>query len=271
VFGEVENGKNGLNSQMILTDTHAHLYSTKFDNDRKEMVQRAFDAGVERIFLPAIDSETHDSQDELTAAFPGKIFSMMGLHPCSVQPETIKREIEIIKNKLYSGNYIAVGEIGIDLYWDKSHAELQKEIFALHIDWALDLNLPIAIHSRNAFNECYDIVRSKQNGNLRGVFHCFSDTPAEAQKVIDVGFFLGIGGTVTFKNSGIDKVIEAVQLEYVVLETDAPYLAPVPHRGQRNESSYIVHVAQKIADIKQIAIEEVARITTENSKRLFKI
>ena len=256
---------------MLLTDTHAHLYSTKFDNDRKEMVQRALDAGVDRIFLPAIDSETHDSQDELAAAFPGKIFSMMGLHPCSVQPDTIDREMEIIEHRLSTGNYIAVGEIGIDLYWDKTHSELQKKIFALHIDWALNLNLPIAIHSRNAFNECYEIVHAKQNGNLRGVFHCFSDTPAEAQKVIDVGFMLGIGGTVTFKNSGIDKVIEAVQLDHVVLETDAPYLAPVPHRGQRNESSYIVQVAQKIADIKQIAIEEVARITTENSKRLFKI
>jgi TatD DNase family protein len=179
--------------------------------------------------------------------------------------------MKIIERRLSTGNYIAVGEIGIDLYWDKTHSELQKKIFALHIDWALNLNLPIAIHSRSAFNECYEIVHAKQNGNLRGVFHCFSDTPAEAQKVIDVGFMLGIGGTVTFKNSGIDKVIEAVQLDHVVLETDAPYLAPVPHRGQRNESSYIVHVAQKIADIKQIAIEEVARITTENSKRLFKI
>jgi TatD DNase family protein len=256
---------------MLLTDTHAHLYSTKFGNDQKEMMQRAFNAGVERIFLPAIDSETHDMQDKLASEYPGKVFSMMGLHPCSVAPETIDKEIEIIERKLSTGQYVAIGEIGIDLYWDKTNAALQKKIFALQIDWALNLNLPIAIHSRNAFNECYEIVHAKQNGNLRGVFHCFSDTPTEAQKVIDVGFMLGIGGTVTFKNSGIDKVIEATSLEHIVLETDAPYLAPVPHRGQRNESSYIVDVAQKIADIKQIAIEEVARITTENSKRLFKI
>lgn len=256
---------------MILTDTHAHLYSTKFGNDQNEMIKRAFDAGVQRLFLPAIDSETHEAQDALAALYPENIFSMMGLHPCSVDPNTIEAESKIIEEKLSTGKYIAVGEIGIDLYWDKTHAELQKKIFALHIDWALNLNLPIAIHSRNAFNECFEIVRAKQNGNLRGVFHCFSDTPAEAQKVIDVGFMLGIGGTVTFKNSGIDKVVEAVDLNHIVLETDAPYLAPVPHRGQRNESSYIVHVAQKIADIKQISLEETARITTENSKRLFKI
>lgn len=257
---------------MILTDTHAHLYSTQFDEDGSEMIKRCFEAGVERIFLPAIDTETHEAQDKLQAAYPNNLFSMMGLHPCSVEPSTIERELAEIKKRLDSGKYIAVGEIGVDLYWDKTHAELQKEVFAKHIDWALEFDLPIAIHSRSAFNECYEIVKAKQNGKLRGVFHCFSDGIAEAEKVIALGgFYLGIGGTVTFKNSGVDKVVEHVSLENIVLETDAPYLAPVPYRGKRNESSYIVNVAQKIADLKLISLEEVARITTENSKKLFRI
>jgi TatD DNase family protein len=257
---------------MILTDTHAHLYSTKFENDSDAMVQRCLDAGVSRIFLPAIDSSTHDAQDQLQARFPQYLYSMMGLHPCSVNPESIVEELNAIETRLKTGKYIAVGEIGIDLYWDTTHGELQKEVFAKHIDWALELDLPIAIHSRSAFRECYEIVRAKQNGRLRGVFHCFSDGIAEAEEVIALGgFYLGIGGTVTFKNSGIDKVIEHVSLDNVVLETDSPYLAPVPFRGQRNESAYLVNVAQKIADLKLISLEEVARITTENSKNLFRI
>ncbi len=256
---------------MLFTDTHAHLYSSKFFADSDAMIQRTLSAGVERVFLPAIDLSTHDAQDELQAKYSKNLFSMMGLHPCSVEPGSIETELSAIKKRLDTGNYIAVGEIGIDLYWDKTHAELQKQTFAKQIDWALDLDLPICIHSRNAFNECFEIVQSKQNGKLRGVFHCFSDGIAEAQKVTDVGFYMGIGGVVTFKNSGLDKVIEAFSLDRVVLETDAPYLAPVPHRGQRNESSYLVHVAQKIADIKNIPLEEVAAITTENSKQLFRI
>jgi len=257
---------------MILTDTHSHLYSTKFEADSGAMMQRCLDAGVSRVFLPAIDSSTHEAQDQLQALFPQHLFSMMGLHPCSVAPETIAEEMQIIETKLRTGNYLAVGEIGIDLYWDKTHSELQKVVFAKHIDWALEFDLPIAIHSRSAFRECYDIVKSKQNGKLRGVFHCFSDGIAEADEVLALGgFYLGIGGTVTFKNSGIDKVIEHVSLEHVVLETDSPYLAPVPFRGQRNESAYLVNVAQKIADLKLISLEEVARITTDNSKNLFRI
>lgn len=256
---------------MQLTDTHTHLYSTKFDGDRTQMLERCFAAGVNRIFLPAIDSSTHDEQDALQARYPDKLFSMMGLHPCSVEPGSYEAECAAIRKRLETGNYIAVGEIGIDLYWDKTHLELQKKVFAQHIDWALEMDLPICIHSRSAFNECFDIVSNKQNGKLRGVFHCFSDGINEAQKVIDVGFYMGIGGVVTFKNSGLDKVIAAIDLDRVVLETDAPYLAPVPHRGQRNETAYIVHVAQKIADLKSMKVEDVAAITTENSKKLFRI
>ena len=255
---------------MILTDTHAHLSSTKFGQDEQEMVERALNSGISRIFLPAIDSETHEAQDILQAKYPQQLFSMMGLHPCSVEPGTIDRELEEIRKRLDTGKYIAVGEIGIDLYWDKAHAQLQKDVFAKQIDWALEMDLPIAIHSRSAFNECYEIVKQKQDGRLRGVFHCFSDGMDEAQKVIDAGFFMGIGGVVTFKNSGLDKVVEAFGIEHMVLETDAPYLAPVPHRGQRNESSYIIHVAKKIAEIKSITVEEVARVTTENSRTLFR-
>lgn len=256
---------------MLLTDTHAHIYSIKFSADSDAMIERTLSAGVRRIFLPGIDLSTHDAQDELHARHPEHLFSMMGLHPCSVDPATIAVELDAVLKRLQSGKYIAVGEIGIDLYWDKTHAQLQKDVFAKQIDWALEMDLPVAIHSRNAFNECFEIVEQKQNGKLRGVFHCFSDGIAEAQKVIDVGFYMGIGGVVTFKNSGLDKVIEAYSLEHVVLETDAPYLAPVPHRGQRNESSYLVHVAQKIADVKKITIEEVAAVTTENSMKLFRI
>lgn len=256
---------------MQLTDTHAHLYSTKFTADADAMMSRTLSAGVTRIFLPAIDLSTHDAQDELQAKYPEYLFPMMGLHPCSVEPASAEQELAAIKKRLDTGKYIAVGETGIDLYWDKTHIELQKQAFAQQIDWALEMDLPICIHSRNAFNECFEIVQAKQNGKLRGVFHCFSDGIAEAQKVIDVGFYMGIGGVVTFKNSGLDKVIEAVTLDRIVLETDAPYLAPVPHRGQRNESSYIVHVAQKIADLKQVPIEEVAAITTENSRNLFRV
>lgn len=254
---------------MILTDTHAHLYSTKFQSDQEEMLKRCFEAGVNRVFLPAIDLSTHDAQDELQSKYSDCLFSMMGLHPCSVEPASYQTEMDAIHARLKTGKYIAVGEIGIDLYWDKTHLALQQECFAKQIDWALELNLPICIHSRSAFNECYEIVKAKQNGNLRGVFHCFSDGISQAHKVIDVGFYMGIGGVVTFKNSGLDKVIEAFDLDRVVLETDAPYLSPVPHRGQRNESAYIVHVAKKIAELKSMTVEQVAEITTANSKKLF--
>ena len=255
---------------MVLTDTHAHLYSTKFDSDRSDMIQRCIDAGVQRMFLPAIDSGTHDAQDALQLAYPDLMYSMMGLHPCSVEPATIENEMALIRRKLDTGKYIAVGEIGIDLYWDKTHQQLQENIFARQIDWALEMDLPICIHSRNAFNECYSIVAAKQNGQLRGVFHCFSDGIDEAKKAIDVGFYLGLGGVLTYKNSGLDKVAEQVDLRHIVLETDAPYLTPVPHRGQRNETAYITHVAAKLAATKNTTVAEVAAATTENSRLLFR-
>lgn len=257
---------------MILTDTHAHLYSSKFNDDRDAMMQRAIGSGVKRLFLPAIDSESHENLLALTDAWPEYCFPMMGLHPTSVNPETAEQEMALIREYHSKRKFIAVGEIGIDLYWDKTQLALQQDIFAKQIDLAKELNLPIAIHSRSAFNECYEIVKEKQDGTLKGVFHCFSDGIAEAEKVIALGgFWMGIGGVLTFKNSGIDKVVEQFGMEYFILETDAPYLAPVPHRGKRNESSYLVHIAQKMAELKNISIEEIARITTENSRLLFNV
>ncbi|GAB4145385.1 MAG: TatD family hydrolase [Bacteroidia bacterium] len=255
---------------MILTDTHAHLYSDKYQSDRDDMIKRAVDAGVTRLFLPAIDRESHEKLDALSGAYPEHCFPMMGLHPTSVDKNTIDQELQEIESRLKSGKYCAVGEIGIDLYWDKSQADLQKEVFALQIDWAKQLGLPIAIHSRNAFYECYEIVKAKQDGTLKGIFHCFSDGIIEAELVAELGgFMMGLGGVLTFKNSGLDKVAEATDIKHFVLETDAPYLAPVPHRGQRNESAYIIHVAEKLASIKNMTTENVARITTANSVQLF--
>ena len=257
---------------MRFIDTHAHLYSSPIKENIEGIMKNAMDNGIDTIIMPAIDSSTLEAMLEVGASYPKNCMAMMGLHPCSVNPDSIQNELEAIRKRLETGKYIAVGEIGIDLFWDKTHAELQQEVFAQHIDWALEFDLPIAIHSRSAFQECYDIVKAKQNGKLRGVFHCFSDGIAEAEKVIALGgFYLGVGGTVTFKNSGVDKVVEHVSLEHIVLETDSPYLAPVPYRGQRNESAYLLNVAQKIADLKLISLEEVARITTENSKNLFRI
>ncbi|MBI3509392.1 MAG: TatD family hydrolase [Bacteroidetes bacterium] len=257
---------------MIFTDTHAHLYSEKFDGDRKEMMLRAMEQGVKRIFLPAIDSESHDQLLALAEEYPSVCFPMMGLHPCSVHPDTIEREIALIREWHSKRKFVAVGETGIDLYWDKAHLELQKKIFAEQIDLALQLDLPIIIHSRNSFNECFEIVKQKQNGNLRGIFHCFSDGISEAEKIVALGgFMMGIGGVLTFKNSGLDKVVDKFAMEHFVLETDAPYLAPVPYRGKRNESSYLVEAAKKISEIKKISVEEVADITTENSKKIFQV
>lgn len=255
---------------MLLTDTHAHLYSSKFDSDREAMIRRAIDSGVARLFLPAIDTESHDQLEQLADAWPEHCFPMMGLHPTSVAPESAEKEFAEIVVRHAKRKFVAVGEIGIDLYWDKTHLALQQEIFAKQVDLAKQLQLPVAIHSRSAFNECYGIVKEKQDGTLKGVFHCFSDGIAEAEKVVALGgFWMGIGGVLTFKNSGLDKVVEHFPLEHFVLETDAPYLAPVPHRGQRNESAYTLHVAQRMAEIKKISVEEVAAITTDNSRRLF--
>ncbi len=255
---------------MNLIDTHAHLYVDAFNNDREAMLERARAAGVSKVYLPHIDSETTKTLLDLADAHPDFCIPMMGLHPCSVDPATIEAEMKNVESLLASRSFAAVGEIGIDLYWDKTHAGLQKEIFARHIDLALQYDLPIAIHSRQAFRECIEIVAAKQNGKLRGVFHCFVDGLNEAREVIALGgFYLGIGGVLTYKNSGLDAVIREIDLQHIVLETDAPYLPPVPHRGKRNETAYVAHVAQKLADVHELAVEEISRITSHNAGLLF--
>lgn len=253
----------------MLTDTHTHLYSDKFAHDREEMLQRALSAGVSRLFLPNIDGESIEPMLQLSKNHPGSCFPMMGLHPCSVDAN-YEQALAEVENWLRKEKFAAVGEIGIDLYWDKTFETQQKDAFRRQVLLAKELDLAIVIHSRSAFNECYEIVAELNDERLRGVFHCFADGIDEAKKVIALGnFWLGIGGVLTYKNSGLDKLVEQVDMQHLVLETDSPYLPPVPHRGKRNESSYIVHVAQKLAEIKGISVSEIARITTENSVKLF--
>lgn len=253
---------------MKLVDTHAHIYLEEFEKDRVGMLQRAEKEGVEKIFLPAIDSTTHGQMLKLEAEYPGQCISMMGLHPCYVK-ENYEAELKIVEDYLAQRSFAAVGEIGLDFYWDKTFTEQQYKAFHLQIEWALHYDIPIAIHSRNATDECIEVVASHQDGRLKGVFHCFSGNANQAKKIAGFGFYLGIGGVVTFKNSGLDKAIEDISLDHLLLETDAPYLAPVPFRGKQNEPSYLKYVLEKIATIKQCTMEEVAAVTTVNAKKLF--
>lgn len=253
---------------MYLIDTHSHIYLPEFKADRKEMLERAEKEGVVKILMPGIDSGSHPSMLELENAFPGLCTSMMGLHPCSVNAE-FRSELKIAGEYLEKRKFKAIGEIGLDFYWDKTYMDQQYEAYHEQIGWALQYDIPIVIHSRNSVDECIAVVKEHQKGKLKGVFHCFSGNETQAQRVIELGFYLGIGGVVTFKNSGLDKVMEKVSMDHVVLETDAPYLAPVPFRGKRNEPSYLKYVVEKLAGIKNIAKEEVARITTANAEKLF--
>lgn len=232
------------------------------------MLEKAEKEGVSKILMPAIDSSTHTVMLELEEERPLTCISMIGLHPCSVK-ENYLFELKIVRDYLEKRSFKAVGEIGLDFYWDKTFTEQQYDAFNQQIEWALHFDLPIVIHSRNSTNECIEVVSKHQKGKLRGVFHCFSGDIVQAKRVIDLGFYLGIGGVVTFKNSGLDKVMEEIPLEHVVLETDAPYLAPVPFRGKRNEPAYLKYVAEKLAGIKNVEIDEVAKITTDNAEKLF--
>jgi TatD DNase family protein len=249
-------------------DTHSHIYLPEFDKDRAEMLQKAEKEGVSRIFMPAIDSTTHEQMLQTESGFPGRCFSMMGLHPCSVK-ENFEEELKIAANYLEKRKFIAVGEIGLDFYWDRAFTAQQYKAFHQQTEWALQYNIPIVIHSRNATDECIEVVSEHQKGQLKGVFHCFSGNEEQAKKVTDLGFYLGIGGVVTFKNSGLDKVMESVDMKNVLLETDSPYLAPAPFRGKRNEPAYLKYVIEKLAAIKNISVEEVAAITTANAEKLF--
>ncbi|WP_207535470.1 TatD family hydrolase [Desertivirga arenae] len=253
---------------MILTDTHTHQYYEKDAEKLKELMQRCLDNKVERLFLPNVDSESISLIKNLVKEYPVNCFAMLGLHPCDVK-ENYREELDTIFAAIPSTKIYAIGEIGIDLYWDKTTLELQQKAFHEQIGWAKNMDLPIVIHCREAFDEVYEVLLAERDEKLRGIFHCFSGTVEQARKIIDLGFYLGIGGVVTYKKSGLDKVVEEIPLDNIVLETDSPYLTPVPYRGKPNESSYLVYVAQKVADIKQISLEEVAAITTENSKIIF--
>ncbi|MDE5429944.1 TatD family hydrolase [Elizabethkingia meningoseptica] len=253
-----------------MIDTHTHLYSEQFDEDRDEAISRAKEAGVERFYLPAIDSETHEQMLQLEAQYPGEIFAMMGLHPCSVQPETWENELALVKEYIDKRPFCAIGEIGIDLYWDKSTLDIQVKAFEQQIDWAIEKDLPIVIHTRESFNETFEVLERKKHPKLRGIFHCFSGNLEQAQHAIDLGFILGIGGVVTFKNGKIDQFLDEIPLDKIVLETDSPYLAPVPHRGKRNESAYTSLVLGKLVDIYKKEYKEIEAITNKNALNMFR-
>ncbi len=254
----------------MLTDTHTHLYSEAFSEDREVMMQRALDAGINRFFIPAIDSGYTEAMYELERKFPEHIFLMMGLHPTSVK-ENYKEELKHVEEQFEKRSFYAVGEIGIDLYWDKNTLDIQKKAFKEQIQLAKKHQLPIIIHCRNAFDEVFEVLESEKGNDLFGIFHCFTGNIQQAQLAISYNMKLGIGGVITFKNGKIDQFLNKIDIEHIVLETDSPYLSPVPFRGKRNESSYISLVCKKVAEVYEISESEVAKITTKNSKDVFGI
>jgi len=254
----------------MLTDTHTHLYSDAFDQDKAEMMQNAFDTGVKRMFIPAIDSETTQAMYLLEKEYPNNVFLMMGLHPTSVK-ENYEEELMHVKEQFNKRSFYAVGEIGIDLYWDKSTLKIQKKAFKVQIQLAKKYKLPIVIHCRDAFDAVFEVLETEKGSDLFGIFHCFTGTEEQAKKAISYNMKLGIGGVVTFKNGKIDKFLNQFDLKHIVLETDSPYLSPTPYRGKRNESSYLQLICKKVAEVYGVSEDEVARITTENSKQVFGI
>jgi TatD DNase family protein len=257
---------------MIFVDTHTHLYLEEFDNDRENVVRNAIHNGVNYFFLPNIDSRSIDGMMDLSGQFPGHCIPMMGLHPTSVKAN-YKEELAIVEGHLSSPEkrFSAIGEIGIDLYWSQEFKDIQLSAFSFQLDLAVKFNLPVVIHTRNSFEQAVNVIEEKNNPLIKGVFHCFGGSLNQAEKAIELGFLLGIGGIITYKNSGLQQVVEKVGLEHLVLETDAPFLPPVPYRGQRNESAYIPIIAQKIAEIKKTDLSEVAERTTQNALHLFKL
>ena len=253
---------------MNIIDTHTHLYLKQFNEDIDFVIKRSKDVGVNKFIFPAIDSSHFDSMHSLKNKYPDIIYLMSGLHPTDVK-ENYKDELDFVVNSLKTYDYVAIGEIGIDLYWDKTFLKQQHETFIFQIRLAIKHDLPIVIHCREAFDEIFEILDSENCNKLRGVFHCFTGTLEQAKRAIDLGFVLGIGGVVTFKNGGIDKFLNQIDLKHIVLETDSPYLAPVPHRGKRNESSYIMYVVEKLSEIYGLSKEEIADITTKNAKKVF--
>ena len=253
---------------MILIDTHCHLYGEEFTNDIENVIEVAGIEGVTKFYLPGLDSNAIDVMLTMEDRFPKKCIAMMGLHPCYVK-ENYLQELEIVNGWLSKRKFAAIGEIGLDFYWDKTFLKEQEESFRMQMEWAIAYNYPIVIHTRNAMQETLKLVKEYVPKGIRGIFHCFSGNEADAQEIINAGFYLGIGGVITYKNSGLAEVIEKIDLQYLVLETDAPYLAPVPFRGKRNESSYLKYIAAKVATIKKTSVEEVAAVTTANAEKIF--
>lgn len=256
---------------MVLTDTHTHLYSEAFDNDRAEMISRALHVEITRFFIPAIDSTYTEAMLQLEKEYPGHIFLMMGLHPTHVKKDNYNDELLHVEEMLAKHKFYAVGEIGIDLYWDKSTLNIQQQAFRRQIQLAKQHKLPIVIHCRDAFDEIFEILEEEKDDDLFGIFHCFTGTLEQAKKAISYNMKLGIGGVVTFKNGKVDTFLREIDIEHIVLETDSPYLAPVPYRGKRNESSYLLNIVSKLENIYNLTTSEIASITTQNSKKVFRV
>ena len=252
----------------MIIDTHSHLYLEEFNSDIEEVILRSKQNGVEKIYLPAIDSQTTQQLIQLEIKYPAYCIAMMGLHPCYVK-ENYKSELEKVASLLQQRKFAAIGECGLDFYWDKTFVKEQYEALEQQIAWALKYQLPIVLHTRNATQETIDVIKKYSDKGLKGIFHCFGGSADEANQIIEMGFYLGIGGVVTYKNAGLDKVLNGIDLKHMVLETDSPYLTPVPHRGKRNETSYLKIIAEKIAEIKNCSYEEVANTTTQNALSLF--
>jgi len=251
-------------------DTHAHLYLEQFESDRNTIIERAISKNVKKIFLPNIDSSTTESMLNLVASFPDICFPMMGLHPCSVK-ENYQKELSHVKEELKRQKYYGIGETGIDLYWDKTFKNNQINSFLEQIELAYEYSLPIIIHSRDSLDLTIELISENQRGSLRGIFHCFNGNIEQCKKILDANFMMGLGGVITFKNAKLDDMIKYLPTENILLETDAPYLSPVPYRGKRNESSYIPLVAQKISEVKGISVNEIEEITSQNAAKLFGI
>lgn len=253
---------------MIFTDTHTHLYYEQHAEKQAQLIERCFENNVNRLFLPNVDVASIAMIDDLVSKYPENCFAMAGLHPCDVK-DGYQQQLEIIYKSISGRKIYAIGEIGIDLYWDKTTLGIQQDAFRKQINWAKELSLPIVIHCREAFDEVFEILESEKDEKLRGIFHCFTGNEQRANQAINLNFYLGIGGVVTYKKAGLDVVLSKIPLTNLVLETDSPYLAPVPFRGKPNESSYLIYIAQKLADVYSVSVEEIANITTENSKKIF--
>lgn len=255
---------------MQLVDTHVHLYASEFDSDREQVIDLARKAGLEKLLLPNIDRESFPGMMELVKAHPGLCLPMIGLHPCYVG-ENYMEQLVLVEQELQRGGYVGIGEIGMDRHWSLDHIVQQEEALRIQLKWAVQYDLPVALHTRNANDQVIAIIQDLNLPGLRGVFHCFSGSLEQARQMIDLGFFLGIGGVVTYKNAGIAEVLVHIPVEHLVLETDGPYLAPVPHRGKRNAPAYLVHIAERLAEVKGMPVEELASITTSNASKLFRL